>query len=369
MSRRSYLTRITNGYEAFYQNVRFLPRVLGEFNPIEEIFTVGGVIAVSPNELNELDPAQDYSKECHLVRGYELLSRYFNVLEQHDEQLRSNPDAAKKLFDYLSAVMRRARSDDLSRLRNRVVEYAKPGLEYDNLKVKTNRGFKHAITGRLLCPITKLTEFDQDPAAFCRRVRMGDIKIFSLDWPLFLYDEQQYKPGKVKPGLLRSPYLVKCYKVVYTGPQSADDDLMEDASSRGKPSLSQKYHIGGVTPETITYVCALVRTLLSSQKSWSHQDGHWKGPDFVRSLLRLFERHTDWADDTLVWWQSQVYSESGDLEVDPDECAANMFDAEEDAEEGAQLPSDNEEPGYRGADDGDNAHASDGVSYQDHDDD
>ncbi|KAI9057453.1 hypothetical protein FKP32DRAFT_1744813 [Trametes sanguinea] len=42
---------------------------------------------------------------------------------------------------------------------------------------------------------------------------------------------------------------------------------------------------------------------------------------------------------------------------------------EEDAEEGAQLTSDNEEPEYRAANSMENAHASDGVSYQDNADD
>lgn len=95
---------------------------------------------------------------------------------------------------------------------------------------KSNRGFKHEMTARLLCPVTKLSLFDEDPdryvsevslgfnahnvqSSFCRRILSpaaeDGIRITSCDWPLMLYDKQQIEAGRVKPGLLRSPYLVR----------------------------------------------------------------------------------------------------------------------------------------------------------------
>lgn len=63
----------------------------------------------------------------------------------------------------MDSVAGRARSDDLTRLRNRVIKYANPGDQADHLDVKSHRGFHHDLTGRLLCPVSKLAEFDADP--------------------------------------------------------------------------------------------------------------------------------------------------------------------------------------------------------------
>lgn len=111
---------------------------------------------------------------------------------------------------------------------------------------------------------------------FCREVRAGNIQLHSLDWPLFLYDEDLLRPGKVRPGLLRSEFLVRVstflhtindvptnhaletFLTLYKGPQSADRLLRDASRSTGKPSLCVKYNITEVTPDMIFYVVALV---------------------------------------------------------------------------------------------------------------
>ncbi|EIW63734.1 uncharacterized protein TRAVEDRAFT_109399, partial [Trametes versicolor FP-101664 SS1] len=200
-----------------------------------------------------------------------------------------------------------SRGDDLSRLRQRVIHYINPPrrTKLKGLRIKSNRGFRNILTGRLLCPVGMLEQFDDDPTAFLVGVRDGKIHITSRDWPLFIYKESAMQPGKLRPGLFRSELLEACYKAVYTGPQSADDELKGSCKSTGKPSISQKYGMQVVSAETLCYVIALA--------SWSVKDGHYNGQEFMYSLLCAFAQDTAWSDKVLDWWTRYVLTRPIDL--------------------------------------------------------
>ncbi|KAI0326964.1 hypothetical protein GY45DRAFT_1257881, partial [Cubamyces sp. BRFM 1775] len=334
----SFLSRLKHGYEQVYQQARLMPRILGAYIKIERAFVRGGTLVVTPGYMDTCDPAKEYDVDVENVRAYIVLQEHFLQLIHCEDYLHDNPDVGIKVLDYIDKVAARARGDDLSRLRNRVIIFTAPEW-LPHLKVKNNRGFKNVITGRLLCPITKLTEFDEDPEGFCRAVRDGRTKITSRDWPLFLYDEGLVVKGKIKPGLLRSPFLVQCFKVVFTGPQSAEDDVLETSKSTGKPSLSQKYNITAVTMEMILYVASLVRSLLSSQAGWAVKDGFFNGPQFVRSLMRSFARHSEWCSRTLDWWNDQVYKHSDEEACDGQQAADLMDMEDEDEYDGVLMES------------------------------
>ncbi|KAI0330873.1 hypothetical protein GY45DRAFT_1250122, partial [Cubamyces sp. BRFM 1775] len=252
--------RMSQGYEQFYQRARLMPRILGAYVKVERAYIRGANLMARPGAWDEARPGEKQN-----MRSYKILEKHFRILMNCDDFMQAHPDLAVSTVDFIDKVAARARGDDLSRLRHRVIALAAPGTHWaEMLKIKTKRGFKNTLTGRLLCPITKIQKFDEDPAAFCRAVRNAQIKIHSRDWPLFLYDEKDVVPGKVKPGLLRSPLLVKCYQVIFTGPQSAEDDVQEASKSTGKPSLSAKYNMVGVTPETICYIAALASAELPS---------------------------------------------------------------------------------------------------------
>ncbi|KAI0366151.1 hypothetical protein BV20DRAFT_1002926 [Pilatotrama ljubarskyi] len=318
---------------------------MGAYMSVEAAFTKGGEIAASKDKLAALS-FKNFNEDCHHYIGHTILMVAMPILEESEEHLRANPEDAVKLLDYIDMAAGRARSDDLTRLRSRVITFANAGVHFHDLLIKANRGFKHPITGRLLCPVTKLERFDTDPAAFYRDICKKEIKIIAEDWPLFLYDEELRVPGKIKPGLLRSPLLRRCYQVIWTGPQSAlaDDEDDADSGSKGQPPLSVKYNLRRVTPATIIYVCSLVRNLLTSRGAFaSVRDIDWKGADFERSLVKLFECNPAWKDKTIAWWQQEVYGPASD-ETDnlPDDCAARLLEME-DAEEDAQAQREDEE--------------------------
>ncbi len=65
----------------------------------------------------------------------------------------------------------KTRSDDLVRLKKQVIWAA--GIEDPKgvLADKRNRGFRHYELARMLCPKSKLDEFDEDPEKY---VQMSD---------------------------------------------------------------------------------------------------------------------------------------------------------------------------------------------------
>ncbi|KAJ2985009.1 hypothetical protein NUW54_g10297 [Trametes sanguinea] len=341
----NYLTRVHNGFESLYQYARLLPRVLGPYVKIETAFLKGGALAAQPGYLDNLQPGEKFDSDEECAHCYGLIAEIWPLLIDSENYLRTNPDAAVKVLDFIDKAAARARGDDLSRLRHRVIHFVDP-TRTEDFKTKTSRGFKNAFTGRMLCPITKLSDFDADPAGFLRGIRDGVIKIKARDWPLFLYDENMVVPGQVKPGLFRNTQLIKWYQVIFTGPQSADPDLAESSKSTGKPSLAKKYGIVRVTPESICYIAALVRFLLNSQAAWALKDGHFEGPVFVRSLMRVFARNPKWMDTTLKWWNEQVYKTMDD-DADEEGLAADLMDREGDDGEGvAEGDSENEQGFY-----------------------
>ncbi|KAJ2993805.1 hypothetical protein NUW54_g6263 [Trametes sanguinea] len=271
-----YLTCAHNGYEALYQFSRLVPWMIGPYIHIECAFLKGGSLVVQPDIMDKYQPGEKYDADAECAHSYRILADIWPLLIQSEHYLWANPDAAVTLLDF-----------DLSRLWHCVIHFVDP-KRTEEFKMKTSQGFKNAFTGRLLCPITKLSKFDADPAV--------------RDWPLILYDETLVVAGKVKPGLFRNASFVQLYQVIYTGPQSGDPELAESSKSTGKTSLAKKYGISKVTPESLCYVATLVRFLLNSQATWSLKDGHLKGAEFVRSLMRVFAQNPKWTKSTLTWW-------------------------------------------------------------------
>ncbi|KAI0773199.1 hypothetical protein BD413DRAFT_473365 [Trametes elegans] len=198
----------------------------------------------------------------------------------------------------INKVAARARGDDLSRLRNAIINFADPNYNSDRLKSKCDRGFNNTLTSRLLCPVTKLEEFDADPRTFRCGILDGRIQIKSGDWPLFLYNPDLQEDGKLKPGLLKSEVLLKArsYLLLYHGPQSVDPELQANSKSTGKQSVAAKYELTSVSTESICYAAAL--------SAWAVKDGHYSGAEFVRSLMRQFARYPNWRKNTITWWNT-----------------------------------------------------------------
>ncbi|KAL6308596.1 hypothetical protein BKA93DRAFT_725335 [Sparassis latifolia] len=173
---------------------------------------------------------------------------------------------------------------------------------------KHDRGWAQHLMARLLCPRSMLAEFDRDRNAFCRDVEEGIIPIDSCEWPSFLYPEDGYDPDNIDTNLLRSPFLVACFRHIFTGCRSGKKTTPGPAS--GRKSITDIYSMTKITPRNIAYICVLVRFALNSQTHWSERDGEFDTVEFFQNIIGLFDEPEDsrkWSDSTLKWWNEYVF--------------------------------------------------------------
>ncbi|TFK81414.1 hypothetical protein K466DRAFT_604510 [Polyporus arcularius HHB13444] len=153
-----------------------------------------------------------------------------------------------------------------------------------------------------------------------------------MRWPSFLYDEKTHVKGKMRTGLFRSRFLLQCLLLIFCGPSAADNDYENGTQSQGTPPLVQRHNIKTITAEHLVYVACLARFLLSSAPRWKDRDGPWVGKEFADSLLHLLYRNTTFMNETLDWYDKQVFKNRFDEDEYGSDCEAAMLLVEEEEE-------------------------------------
>ena len=64
----------------------------------------------------------------------------------------------------ISGVAKKTRSDDLPRVKGAIIDLLDIKDGDHVLRDKTARGFNNVATGRLLCPVSDIDEFDEGPS-------------------------------------------------------------------------------------------------------------------------------------------------------------------------------------------------------------
>ncbi|KAI0357216.1 hypothetical protein OH77DRAFT_1476744 [Trametes cingulata] len=349
-----YDARVEAGVEYLYQAARVLPRFMGTFVNYDLVLTAGlardGKSADDDREA--IDKVWD---EDHEVAWYfRVIKDQFPGFSEHTAYLRQRPDLVSQLAKWMKAVAGKARSSDITRIKDNILFLAKVPQAHE-LTDKTRRGFKNTVTGRLLCPVKYLPKFDAEPERFCRMIRDSHDdrpRIRAKHWPTFLYDMKQYVPGKAKPGLLKSALMLQAYQLLYTGLSSAKASAQGDArrKGKGKPSVAHKMEMSVVFPTSIIYVATLLHFTLNSQVEWEETDGDFDGWEFSRSLLTCMLKDRKWADEICEWYRIRVFGggapDSDDSDDEP--SAFDLFleeidDAQENQPEKNNMPLDDDE--------------------------
>ncbi|KAI0056518.1 hypothetical protein BV25DRAFT_1920956 [Artomyces pyxidatus] len=241
-------------------------------------------------------------------------------------------DDLKKLSKLISVGATRARSDDASRLKQLSPQYAHPDMSQRIpvvKKDKSDRGFHQPDFARLLCPITHLAEYDDNPAATRAKMLNGEIAVTGKALPAFLYDEDMYDPDDMMAGLLRGYYLKRCAKHIFTGPSS----VSEDASKSGKsfatrPCNAVLHGMTEVTANTIAYSSIHSRFGITMAPAWNEIDGKFSYEVFHGAIIDLFSIDDDWSKETLEHWNTELFGHPEGRSVDDQE--RNDENAEDD---------------------------------------
>ncbi|KAH9834204.1 uncharacterized protein C8Q71DRAFT_725381 [Rhodofomes roseus] len=251
------------------------------------------------------------TRDCRSVMFTKIsVTSICTVLKRIIPELNKSGDDLDTIALFLDKAQCRARTDDISRLRDHVLKYVyeSPGIPIpDSSLEKVKRGWHCHATARMLCPRNERDVFDEDPEKYCQDVRNGQRKIDHEDWPTLLYSETEYNPDELDWGLLKSSFLLKCWKAVFLGPRSVMTTAAPGQVNRGgRQTVAKQYNITSVDEYSILYITILARFQLNSVAEWDVNDGVFTGVEFFNNLLSLFE-DDEWRKDTLAWWNAQVF--------------------------------------------------------------
>ncbi|KAI0677654.1 hypothetical protein C8Q78DRAFT_987949 [Trametes maxima] len=330
--------RIAEGVEYLYEAAQTLPRLIGTFIQYDRVLVDGLASDGKGDEDEDNNDAyggdMKWNMHWQVRYNFAVIKEYLPGFEEHTEYLRQRPDLITKLAKWMTTVAGKARGSDITRIKAsafKISKFTDPALQR-----KANRGFKHTETGRLLCPVKLLADFDNDPEGFCRKVyNVHDDRprVAGGDWPAFMYDMKLYIPGKLKPGFLKSQILLDYFKLVFTGPASADTSGHQ-TKVKGKPSISRKLQIRAVVITSIIYVAALVRFVLNAQNEWADADGEWDGWDFTESVMTCMLCDTAWQEELTEWYTERVYGGvSNDMSASSEPSAYELCMREIEAEQ------------------------------------
>ncbi|KAI1786451.1 hypothetical protein LXA43DRAFT_1065090 [Ganoderma leucocontextum] len=307
-------TRVALGYQEIYFMARGLARNCTEYVNHTRILTYG----VNFHHADIVDRPGCVTPVCDDdVVAEELWPqwlKFFPEIKDHLDYLADNPPLIVIIGTFVAGVAAKVRSDDLGRLNDRIVDLCNLEDKYKLLVVKDNRGWQDSGTGRLLCPLRYIGKFDSDPGRFCTHIRNRLVRIFSTDYPIFLYDLSMVDNTNPIIGLLRGEVLVNCYKSIMTGKSSVYN--AGSRSTRGQKSVASSYKMKSVNLHSILYVALLTRCAITGNE-WSDADGKfWKAQNFVSSIMEITFTFPDWHDEIIKWWNRQIFGDENELDSD-----------------------------------------------------
>ncbi|RPD72269.1 hypothetical protein L226DRAFT_573319 [Lentinus tigrinus ALCF2SS1-7] len=333
--RASEATRRKNRYSKVYQAAR----IIGRYTyMVDATHCIAFLVAVDGTD--DSDRPWGTSIESHEDDGFEMsYPAFINFLpgiERAIPVLKENPELIQKLGRYVEKVTGKTRSDDIVRLKPRIVQILGiPDPKY-TLVEKSNRGFRHATLARLLTPKSKIDQYDADPEGFRQLLLDGKVKLWGKDWWMGLYDETLTVPGRFKEGFLKNPKLVEIYLYLFRSQNSAEHESITTKKKKGQPSLQEKYRLGRVSLPSILYTACIGRFCITGQTEWRDTDGAWNAREFVHSVILYAGSHKRWYDNILLWWDSRVYGDlngEGPTDEEVSQTAAYQAMYESDDEE------------------------------------
>ncbi|OBZ77630.1 hypothetical protein A0H81_02892 [Grifola frondosa] len=237
----------------------------------------------------------------------ELYLRMFTSLLEAVPCLEGCADNFRKSTNGIDYHARSMHGDDIGFIKFDSMQYieefcTKEGLLicYSTGNSKTLRGFKDTATARMLCPMSSLAVFDEDP---------------------------EYFKHKVHEGSHRFTHKICLFRHLFMGRHNARIDMANEGQGGRKP-IAEINKMNRVMPENIAYVCVLVHFILNDQREWHLDDGDFKGQDFYDLIVNSFKDDEDWGGKTLKWWNFQIFGiiddEENSDEVEEDNEWAQM---------------------------------------------
>lgn len=265
----------------------------------EDIFAEG----VRREEQVDIYPTEEDNRR---FAAFPALLRF---IESENPAALQNAVVLHDIFERIDTGLKNAKSDDTRSLKSAILGWLVPSGEVLQPPLaansKTNRGFNHPVTGRLLAPV----HLDWEDPIIRESLRDGTALIRGDEWPKFLYSDETHSEIVPWVGFLKNPILVKAAKFIFTSPSSADSDELDTtrATRAGNARIHGVEKFESLAP--IVYVASQVRFALSSSTAFVLGSAKDDFVTFYASLMDLI-LDPDEADNTkelLRWWNRQIF--------------------------------------------------------------
>ncbi|KAJ7697548.1 hypothetical protein B0H16DRAFT_1484738 [Mycena metata] len=131
-----------------------------------------------------------------------------------------------------------------------------------------------------------------------------EIDVDAEEFPSFCWADGTYDADDIAKGLLRGPLVPRILRHLWTAPASA----LSRATKIPTRCNARAHGTFKIVPEMIAYGVVQGRTMLSTA-DWDVLDGHFNYEDFFNAIIELFKdpEGGTWAEETLAWYQEQVF--------------------------------------------------------------
>ncbi|RPD55044.1 hypothetical protein L227DRAFT_615695 [Lentinus tigrinus ALCF2SS1-6] len=301
-------------------SARLLYRLHNPFVNVAEAVTIGLMLSAGDSpEANEarvaaLQISQEKREQC--LRVFDWIIDCVPFMRSTLYLLEENPDDALLLGRFLDYHARAARACDINTIKENIRDWVPPAwlpevgasgmtiLPGSRYEKKEDLGFSTLWTARANVPRSLRDQFDRDPDEFCKKILCGEVRVDHTTFPSFVYKEGPYDEGNQAQGLFRGEPLTDAFRGVFKGATAARGPPGSNGSGHG--SISRIYGLSSVRPESIAYIACLVRYVLSNSPVWEPDNGAFKGEEFYKRILKVFQNET-FAKETLAYWDWYVY--------------------------------------------------------------
>ncbi|KIJ11126.1 hypothetical protein PAXINDRAFT_157414 [Paxillus involutus ATCC 200175] len=259
------------------------------------------------------------------------------------KSLINDPSKSKECRDVIrkmNKAIKSTRADHSARLRDKIGLYAAPNPTQAAVSPpiysgsKSQLGFNHPVLTQLLCPISALSEFQEDPKG--SKLIAGKIDMPAMIYPTFLWEENgnSFDEENMYRGLFRGFLLervkflssssieptltqLQVMRHIYTGPSTS---LGEDP--RGTHTCNADLHdMDNVEAAHLAYSCVQARFGISAKNRWGETDGPFSYRLFYYTIMEEIEDCVDleWKDDLLKHYNMLLFKDENGRSSDSKE--------------------------------------------------
>ncbi|KAF8185496.1 hypothetical protein K438DRAFT_2019998 [Mycena galopus ATCC 62051] len=167
-------------------------------------------------------------------------------------------------------------------------------------------------------PVVNATDESDESNEFLVQLVNGTVELKNDELPSFLWADGSYDPDNYDQGLLRSAFLLRVFRHIWTGPSSALCGLDEGIPPVCNARLANNKFTA--TPRMIGCAVVQARAMICS-RDWARRDGKFNNQVLFEQVVELFAGlPTDpWAVDTIAWYNRMVFDDA-EPSLDEDEA-------------------------------------------------